>query len=211
MAYYDFLNIVFAPLLQLPVLLAVIALALFISLIVILVTKYTTNQVLMKKIKDDMKDHQKQIKELKRNYERPLIVIEGEQDIFSVRNVHPNSIRGMMATIIVSYGIPLIQTKNSKETAALFSIIAKREQEETGTTFSPHADRKPLTLKEQQEYLVSALPGVGITLSKPLLKRFKSIKNLANASVYELQEVEKIGEVKAKQIKDVFEGEYGEK
>ena len=149
-----------------------------------------------------------QIKELKRNYERPLVVIEGEQDIFSVRNIHPNSIRGMMATIIVSYGIPLIQTKNSKETAALFSIIAKREQEETSNNFNPHADRKPLTLKEQQEYLVSALPGVGLTFSKPLLKRFKSIKNLVNASVYELQEVEKIGEVKAKQIKDVFEGEY---
>lgn len=151
-----------------------------------------------------------QIKELKRNYERPFIVIEGEQDIFSVRNVHPNSIRGMLATIIVSYGIPLIQTKNSKETAALLSVIARREQEETSNNFNPHADRKPLTLKEQQEYLVSALPGVGLTLSKPLLKRFKSIKNLVNASVYELQEVEKIGEIKAKQIKDVFEGEYKE-
>ncbi|MBI2130482.1 DEAD/DEAH box helicase family protein [Candidatus Woesearchaeota archaeon] len=149
-----------------------------------------------------------QIKDLKNNFERPIIVIEGEQDIFSVRNIHPNAIRGMLATIAVSYGIPVLQTKNAKETSALFGIIASREQEAGGSNFSPHADRKPLTLKEQQEYLVSALPGVGLTLSKPLLKRFKSIKNLVNASVYELQEVEKIGEVKAKQIKDVVEGEY---
>ena len=65
MAYYDFLNIVFAPLLKLPPLMAVTALAFLVSLIVILVTKYTTDQALMKKLKEDMKEHQKKIKELK--------------------------------------------------------------------------------------------------------------------------------------------------
>jgi len=92
----------------------------------------------------------------------------------------------------------------------LLQIIAKREQEETGKDFSLHADRKPVTLKEQQEYVVSSLPGVGGILSKPLLKHFKTIKNLVNASEKEMQEVEKIGPIKAKQIKDVVEGEYKE-
>ena len=67
MAYSDFLNIIFAPLFKLPVVLAVIILAFTISLIIIVITKYTTNQTLMKKLKDDLKDHQKQIKELKSN------------------------------------------------------------------------------------------------------------------------------------------------
>lgn len=67
MAFYDFLSIIFAPLLKLPPLLAVIALALIVSLIVILITKYTTDQSLMKKLKDDIKEHQKTIKELKNN------------------------------------------------------------------------------------------------------------------------------------------------
>ena len=35
-----------------------------------------------------------------------------------MRNVHPNAIRGMIATIAVSYGIPILYTKNSKETLA---------------------------------------------------------------------------------------------
>jgi len=149
-----------------------------------------------------------QIKELKKNFERPVLVIEGQNDIYSVRNIHHNSILGMMATIAVSYGIPIIQTRNFKETASLLQIIARREQEETGKDFNLHADRKPATLKEQQEYLVSSLPGINLTLSKPLLKHFKTIKNLVNASAEELQEVEKIGPAKAKQIKDVVEGEY---
>jgi len=65
MAYYDFLNIIFAPLLKLPVLLSIITLALIISVIVILVTKYTTNQVVMKKLKEDLKEYQNKIKGLK--------------------------------------------------------------------------------------------------------------------------------------------------
>ena len=67
MAYYDFLNVVFAPLLMLPILWTVILLSLIVSVIIIVITKYTTDQTLMKKLKDDIKDYQKQIKELKGN------------------------------------------------------------------------------------------------------------------------------------------------
>lgn len=67
MAYYDFLNIIFAPLLKLPVSWAVIILAFLISVIIIVITKYTTDQTLMKRLKDDIKEYQKQIKELRGN------------------------------------------------------------------------------------------------------------------------------------------------
>ncbi|HLG25069.1 MAG TPA: DEAD/DEAH box helicase [Candidatus Nanoarchaeia archaeon] len=151
-----------------------------------------------------------QIKNLKRNFERPLIIIEGTSDIYSVRNIHHNAILGMLSTITVSYGIPIVQTKSFKETADFILITAKREQAETGSNFNVHADRKPKTLKEQQEYFVSSLPGINLTLSKPLLKHFKSVKNLVNATEAELKEVDKIGPQKAKQIKEVFDKEYEE-
>jgi len=149
-----------------------------------------------------------QTKNLKNSFERPMIIIEGEESLYAVRGVHPNAIMGMLATITVSFGIPILQTKSVKETAALLRMIARREQEEVGKEFSMHADRKPLTLKEQQEYVVSSLPGVGPVLAKPLLKHFKSIKNLVNASNYELQDVEKIGKIKAADIKRVVDEEY---
>lgn len=65
MAYYDFLNVIFAPLLKLPALWAVIILSLLVSLIIILITKFTTDQNLMKRLKEEIKDHQKRIKEVK--------------------------------------------------------------------------------------------------------------------------------------------------
>ena len=149
-----------------------------------------------------------QIKNLRNNFERPLLIIEGMDDIYSVRNVHANAIRGMLAAISVSYGIPILYTKNFKDTAQLLNIIAKREQEETGSDFSLHPEKKALSIKEQQEYIISSLPGVGSVLSKPLLKYFKSVKNVINAEQKELEKVEKIGKKKAEKIKDIVEREY---
>ncbi|MBI2545605.1 DEAD/DEAH box helicase [Candidatus Woesearchaeota archaeon] len=150
-----------------------------------------------------------QVKDIKYSFERPILIIEGDEDIYGIRNVHPNAIRGMLATIAVSFGVPIISTRNSKETASLIAIIAKREQSDFTNDFSQHAD-KPMSLKELQEYIISALPGIGPILSKPLLKEFKSVKNVMNASVEDLQNVEKIGPKKAEDIRNVVDGEYKE-
>ena len=47
-----------------------------------------------------------------------------------------------------------------------------------------------------------------VVLVKPLLKYFKSFENLCNASLYDLQELEKIGKIKAADIKRVVDEEY---
>ncbi|PIN86511.1 DEAD/DEAH box helicase [Candidatus Woesearchaeota archaeon CG10_big_fil_rev_8_21_14_0_10_44_13] len=148
-----------------------------------------------------------QVKELRQCYDKPLVVVEGDEDIYSMRKIHPNAIRGMLAAITVNYGVPIIQTKTSKETAALLAIIAKREHDEGRKGFDMHTS-KPLSLKEQQEYIISSFPGIGSSLAKPLLRHFKSIKNFVNASEEELQKVEKIGEKKAKELQKVLNGEY---
>ncbi len=149
-----------------------------------------------------------QIKELKQNFYRPLVIVEGIEDIYSQRKVHPNAIRGMLATITVSYGIPVLYTKNTKDTAAMMLIIAKREQEECSSSFSPHAEKKCMSRKEQQEYIVSALPGVGPEIAKNLLENFGSVLNVFNADEKKLKEVNKVGDKKAKAIRDVVDSDY---
>ncbi len=148
-----------------------------------------------------------QSKAMRQGFQRPLFIIEGEGDLFSQRKVHPNAINGMLATIAVSYGIPILRTKNPKETANLLSIIARREQEEDQSSYTPH-ERKPLSEKEIQEYIISAFPGIGPTLARPLLKRFGSVRGVINASVDELKDVEKIGDKKARSMKDIIEKDY---
>ena len=70
----SFLDPIFNPLLQLPVLWAVIIISLVLALIIIVVYRYTTNQEQMKQLKDEMKDYQKQMKELRNNPEKMMEV-----------------------------------------------------------------------------------------------------------------------------------------
>ena len=147
-----------------------------------------------------------QLKDMK-NYYKQLIIIEGEEDIYSQRRLHPNAIRGMLATISIDYKIPILTTRTPIETALLMATIAKREQTDEDKNFTMHSS-KPQTIKEQQEYLVSALPGVGPVLSSPLLKEFKTVKKIMNASVDELKKVDLIGDIKAKKIREIIDSEY---
>jgi len=149
-----------------------------------------------------------QMRELKKNFIKPLIIVEGTQDIYSIRNIHPNAIRGLLATIAVSYSIPIIFTRNYKDTASMLLIIAKREQEDNKNNFSLHHSKKNQTLKSQQEYMVSSLPLVGPNLAKALLEKFGSVKKIMNASEKELKKIETIGDKKAKQIRDVIDSDY---
>lgn len=148
-----------------------------------------------------------QIKNLKNNFEKPLVIVEGSEDLFSQRNIHANAIRGMMATIMVSYSIPLLFTRDSQETSAIFTSIARREQEKGSSEFSLHV-KKPVNIKEQQEYVISSLPSVGPSLAKELLDKFGSIKNIINASEEELKKIDKLGDVIAKKVKEVVEVDY---
>ncbi|MAE13752.1 DEAD/DEAH box helicase [Candidatus Woesearchaeota archaeon] len=141
------------------------------------------------------------------SYTKPVIILEGTEDIYAQRKIHPNAIRGMLATIAVSYKIPIIYSQSPRDTAYLLASIAKREQTDEKKEFTFHTT-KPLSLKEQQEFLISALPGIGATLSKPLLQQFNSVKNIITATEEDLKKVELIGELKAKRIKEVVDTQY---
>lgn len=142
------------------------------------------------------------------NYSRPIIVLEGE-NIYR-RAVHPNAIRGAIATIVTDFGIPMIFTKDEKETAEFIFAIARREQEERRREVVEHYGKTKRTLKEEQEYVVSALSGVGSVIAKNLLEHFQTIERIATASEKELMEVPKVGEKTAKRIRLLMTTPYSE-
>jgi len=145
-----------------------------------------------------------------RQYARPLIVIQGDQDLYSIRRIHPNAILGMLAAITVSYNIPLLFTKDSDETAALLLLIARKEKDKGHGDVQYHS-QKPLTTSELQESIVASLPGVGPGLARNLLARFRTIRAVADASAEELVETEKVGQKRAKEIHDILNREYDPK
>ena len=148
-----------------------------------------------------------QLKSLKENFSIPLLIIEGSRNIYTIRNFHPNAIRGMLSAIAIDFQIPIIYTRNHRDTAALLTTIAKRLESPKNLILSLKK-KKPLTLKEQQQYLIESLPGIGPSLSKALLTKFGSVKKIINAKEHHLQTIDKIGPKKTKRIKEVIESSY---
>ena len=98
MTFYDFLNIIFAPILKLPDALAIVLMALLISLIIIIITKFTTDQALMKKLKDEIKEYQNQAKQLKDNPTKAMEVQKKAMEVNMKYMTH--SLRPTLITII---------------------------------------------------------------------------------------------------------------
>lgn len=160
------------------------------------VADYITNNVAVerKTISDflsSMKNRRllNQLDELQQ-YEKKLLIIEGfeEQELYNdeeTEGIHPNSIRGFLLSITLKHKIPIIFTKNEKDTARFISVIAKKK-----TTEIPlNVKKKTLNKQERLQYILEGFPGIGPKAAKKLLQKFKTFQKIINASQEELKEV----------------------
>jgi ERCC4-related helicase len=148
-----------------------------------------------------------QISDLARTFDRPLLIIEGE-GLYTTRQIHPNSIRGILSSIAIDFGVPIIFSRDEEDTAALIAIMAKREQTDGKKDISLHGKKTSLTLKEQQEYVISSLPEIGPAVARNLLKHFGSVERVMSASREKLMEVGLVGPKIADRIREVVSGNY---
>ena len=123
---------------------------------------------------------------------RPVLIIEGG-DLYTQRDIHPNAIKGVLAALTIDMGVSLIYTTDEQDTAQMLFVLAKREEGERGERkMHPHKSHR--SLKEEQEYIVSSFPEIGMKNARLLLDHFGSIQAIANASLEELVAVKGIGE-----------------
>jgi ERCC4-related helicase len=155
----------------------------------------------------DGRDLFSQISDLARSYRRPLLIIEGE-GIYIKRQIHPNAIRGALSTIAIDFGVPVLFSKDEEDTAALISVIAKREQVDSKKEINLHGNKTASTLPEQMEYVVSAISEIGPVVAKNLLRHFGNVERIMTASKEELMAVELVGPKTAERIREVVSGEY---
>ncbi|CAD7769074.1 ATP-dependent RNA helicase DbpA [Candidatus Methanoperedenaceae archaeon GB50] len=162
---------------------------------------------LLSTVTDEGRNLFTQLSDLTRNYERPLLIIEGD-NLYTERRIHPNAIRGLLATITVDFHIPIISTTSPEETAAIIYTIAKREQRGKKRSPTQHGRKTCQTLREQQEYVISSISNIGPVAARRLLQHFKSIRAIVSASEDELTEVEGIGKRTAERIIEVTQSQY---
>jgi len=131
----------------------------------------------------------KQLEEMQQ-YKDRLLIVEGiaEQELYSDNNltgINPNAIRGFLLSILLKHRIPIIFTKNYLDTAKFISVLAKKKDAEAPLNVS----KKFLSKKQRLQFILESFPGIGPKTAKKLLKEFKTIKDIMNASLEELKEV----------------------
>jgi len=130
----------------------------------------------------------KQLEEIKQ-YPKYFLIIEGieEQELYndSSERVNANAIRGMILSIILNYQVPIIFTKDEKDTAQFINVLARKQ---TKKHFSLNPKKKSLNKEEQKQFILEGFPGIGPATAKKLLKEFESIKGIINTPLEKLQE-----------------------
>ncbi len=149
-----------------------------------------------------------QIKSMRDNFERPILLIEGNFYDIANRDANPNVIRGALASIALDFALPIIWTMDPQESAGIIFWIARREQLAEKREVAGRSGKKETSTKKQQEFLISGLPGISIVRARSLLKKFKNPLAVFNAAEEELADTENLGPKTAKKIKGMLMENY---
>lgn len=149
-----------------------------------------------------------QVQRLSGVYELPIIIIEG--DFFNSVQISgkEKAILGAIAKISIETPTRFLFTESREQTAKLLSTLANHEQIFHG--WSPIVRRSPkqLTEDEMKLFIVTSLPNIGPKLAYRLLRSFRSVKGIFNATSAELSRVQGIGRKKAHMIAKLVKGPY---
>jgi Fanconi anemia group M protein len=142
-------------------------------------------------------------------YPKRLLIIEGisEQELYQndeseITGIHPNAIRGFLLSILLTYQVPIIFSKDYTDTASFISLIGKKKISEHGI----NPKKRSRDVKEQMQFIIEGFPRIGPKSSKKLLQEFKTIKEIINSSEEDLSRV--LGNKKSKIIRELIEKEY---
>jgi len=148
-----------------------------------------------------------QVFQMREAYPKSLVIIEGYMGLLrKFRKIKPEAINGALFAL-ANTGIPLVPTIDYKDTALFLSTAAKQLQKKKHS-LKIRQKEKVKDLPGQQIFIVTGLPHIGSSLAEALLKRFKSVRQVFNASESELQNVDGIGSKIAEDISSVLNAEF---
>lgn len=203
MVLNNILNFIFSPFLLIPPWLAVILLSLIVSVAVTLITKYATDQNLMKRLREEIKELQKEAKDLKNNQAKMGEIHKRFSDTnakFMMQSLKPTLIFIIPSLLILSwmqanfafepinpgedFAISVIFDKNSGGTLSINAPEGIKVSGETKKTVQDGRVSWILNGEKEGDYIVEFDFGdekyakdVLITNGKLYAEQIKKIKN----------------------------------
>ena len=144
-----------------------------------------------------------QLKEIKK-YPKHFLIIESFYHNYQDSNIHENAIKGMFLSTILEFQVPIIFTKNEKDTAEFLILIAKKQdKQKMQKSIRPSKTFK--SIKEQKQFILEGFPGIGPLTAKQLLQEFPNLKEIFNASKEQLRIIESFPEEKIQKFREILE------
>lgn len=147
-----------------------------------------------------------QLSGLSAAYSRVVFIVEGEGDGES--RLSRAALLGAYSSVISDYGCALFFTRSPQATAEMVFALACHEQLAKPHTLPVFAKRRAKNDSELSRAIVESLPSVGPSLARSLLNYFNNVENVFTAPESELKEVGKIGEKKAKRLREIITRRY---
>ncbi len=141
------------------------------------------------------------------SYSDPIILIEGG-NIYSKRNVSEDAIRGALSSVILDYNIPIIWSQGVDDTVEILIQIAQKEQEDNEKEIAVRGNSSGKTMQQRKEFIVAGLPGINTKIARRLLREFKNVRNIFEATNEELQSIDGLGPKKAESITSMLDEPY---
>ena len=134
-----------------------------------------------------------------KQHEKSILIIENFDERYDT-NINTNAIRGFIMSVLLNFKVPIIFTEDYQDTAHYLYILGKHKENQE---ISLRAKRHSLNKKQQLQFILEGFPGIGPSKAKKLIEKFKTIKNIINASEQDLQEI--LGK-KTKDFVDLIHG-----
>jgi ERCC4-type nuclease len=132
--------------------------------------------------------------------ERAVLILEGSDTDWQDTGVRHEAIQGALITIGVFFGVAVLRSNSSEETARLLVYLGRQARRSAqGGLHRP--GYRPTGKRARQIFLLQGLPGVGPERAARLLERFGSVEAIMVASVEDLAAVDGIGEKTAAKMR----------
>jgi DNA excision repair protein ERCC-4 len=142
------------------------------------------------------------------SYRKPYLIVEGDIKQLSDLAKNVNSYYGAVASVTLAHDLRMIHTSDQSQTAAAIAALAQHSRARPLPPGAISPAPKGNDEQQQQLYLVSALPGVGIKLAKRMLSRFGTPRKIMNLTESQLALVQGLGGKRAARIARMLDTVY---
>lgn len=133
-----------------------------------------------------------------------LIILEGDKSMVNASSMSRKAVQGALIHLTVFLGVPVIRSLNIHETATLLIDIFHQCQQKAlprqNQIISGGAGIRVNKKQRQKLFILQIIPGIGAKKALALLRTFRTIENIINASPADLMKLHGIGSKLADRI-----------